>query len=255
MESGTVIAPVPGIKTTDPTFGLPALWVSDEHKDQAEINGYTVVDCTTVLITHLVEVIRKHSDEVLGRQEVREMLDKLRETHPAVVEDLLTDVGLGDLQKVLQQLLAEKIPIRDLSTIVEAAADSLRIIRDPNQATEHVRKALARTITNQALQDGDTLRVITLNHRLEQSLLESLQNAGINQLVLAPDKLEKLIKNMATTVEAANWAGREPVLLCSGRLRPALRKLTRRHFPVMAVLAASEIIPEVSIEVIGMVSE
>jgi len=255
MESGAITGTVPGIKTTDPAFGLQALWISDEHKGQAEVNGYTVVDSSTVLITHLVEVIRKHSDEVLGRQEVRDMLDKLKETQPAVVEDLLSDIGIGDVQKVLQQLLAEKISIRDLSTILEATADSLRTTRDPIQAVEYVRKALSRTITSQALQGGDVLRVATLNHRLEQSLLESLQNAGVNQLVMAPDMLEKFIINLGATIDTANWAGREPLLLCSGRLRPALKKLTRRNFPMLNVIAVTEIIPDIPIEVIGMVEE
>jgi len=255
MESGPVTAPVSGISTTDPTFGLPALWVSREQKEQAEINGYTVVDSTTVLITHLVEVIRRHSEEVLGRQEVKDMLDKLKETHPAVVDDLLSDVSIGDLQKVLQQLLAEKIPIRDLSTIVEASVDSLRVHRDPGQAVEYVRKALSRTITNMVLQGGKSLRAITLNHRLEQVLLETMQNGGVNQLVMAPEKLEKLITNLDSTIKATNWAGREPVILCSGRLRPALRKLTWRHFPSLHVLAVNEVLPDASLEVIGIVPE
>lgn len=255
MEAGPVTGTVPGISTTDPTFGLQALWISREHKDQAEINGYTVVDCSTVLITHLVEVVKRYSSEILGRQEVKEMLDKLRETHPAVVEDLLNDVTIGELQKVLQQLLAERIPIRDLSTIVETAADSLRIHRDPQQAVEAVRKALARTITNLALQGGDTLRAITLNPHLEQKLLETLQNAGVNQLVMAPEKIEKLLRDLGAALEAANWAGREPVLMCSGRLRPALRKLTLRHFPSLHILAVNEVLPDVPIEVIGIVAQ
>lgn len=255
MESGPVTAPVSGIKTTDPAFGLQALWVTKEQKEQAELNGYTVVDCSSVLITHLVEIIRKHSNEILGRQEVRDMLEKLRETQPAVVEDLLSDISIGDLQKVLQQLLAEKIPIRDLTTIVEASADSLRVHRDPGQAVEYVRKSLARTITNLALQGGESLRAITLNHRLEHGLLESLQNAGVNQLVLAPDTLEKFLNKLGATLENSNWAGRDPVLLCSGRLRPALRKLTWRNFPSLHILAVTEVLPDATIEVIGMVEE
>lgn len=255
MESGPVSAPVPGIKTSDPAFGLQALWVSKENKEQAELNGYTIVDCSSVLITHLVEVIRRHSDEILGRQEVSDMLAKLKETQPAVVEDLVSDIAIGDLQKVLQQLLAEKIPIRDLTTIIEAATDSLRIHREPTQAVEYVRKALARTITNLVLQEGETLRAITLNHNLEHSLLESLQNAGTNQLILAPEKLEKFLNDLGAAIKSANWAGRDPVLLCSGRLRPALRKLTWRNYPSVHVLAVTEVLPDTPIEVIGIVEE
>src|SRR5690554_237379 len=253
MESGPVTAEVTGIKTTDPAFGLQALWVTQDQKDQAEVNGYTVVDCSTVLLTHLVEVVRKFSAEILGRQEVKDMLDKLKQTQPAVVEDLLSDCTIGELQKILQQLLHEKIPIRDLTPIVEASADSLRLQRDPVQATEFVRKAMSRTLTNLALQGGDSLRAITLNHRLEKQLLENLQSNGVTQLVMPPDQLEGLLNNMGTAVKSANWAGREPVLLCSGRLRPALRNLTWRHFSSVHILAVNEVLPDTSIEVIGMV--
>jgi len=245
---------VPGLDTKEPTFGLPARWISVEDREKAEILGLTVVDCTTVLVTHLSEIIKRHAHELLGRQEVKELLDKVKEQNPAVVEELSSEqVSVGDVQKVLQGLLQEGVSIRDMVGILEAIADNVRTSREPDFLLESVRHALARTISQAMAEDG-VLHVLTLHPRLEQQMLESVTAAGGGHIILEPSKLHVLFERLSKHIERVSITeGRHPVLLAPSRLRLPLRRLTQRHFSNLTILSPSEISGDVEIESLGAV--
>ncbi|MBT9155047.1 MAG: Flagellar biosynthesis protein FlhA [Firmicutes bacterium] len=245
---------VPGIDTKEPTFGLPARWISAQEREKAEILGLTVVDCTTVLVTHLSEVIKRHAHELLGRQEVRELLDKVKELNPAVVEELSTEqVALGDVQKVLQGLLQEGVGIRDMVGILEAIADNVRTSREPDFLLESVRHALARAISH-AVADKGVIHVLTLHPRFEQHMLESVTTAGGGHVILEPSKLHLFFERLAKHLERVSITdGHQPVLLVPSKLRLPLRRLTQRHFPTLTILSPSEISADVEVESLGAV--
>ncbi|MGI6035827.1 MAG: flagellar biosynthesis protein FlhA [Limnochordia bacterium] len=254
MKAGPVSEEVPGIATTEPAFGLPALWITEEKREEAEWAGYTVVDAPSVLATHLTEIIKSHAHELLGRQEVKTLLDALREQYPAVVEELVPDLlTLGEIQKVLQNLLQEGVSIRNLVTILETLADHARLTRDPELLTEQVRQSLARQISSRHAMDG-VIPVITLEPRLEEELLERLEAEGSTHLILEPHRAQGLIEQLALLLERSAAQGVQAVCLCSGRLRLPLRKLTERVLPRLTVLAYNEIAHEFEIQSFGMVS-
>ncbi|NLN16011.1 MAG: flagellar biosynthesis protein FlhA [Firmicutes bacterium] len=254
MKAGPVSEEIPGIATTEPAFGLPALWITEDKREQAEWAGYTVVDAPSVLATHLTEIIKSHAHELLGRQEVKTLLDALREQYSAVVEELVPDLlTLGEIQKVLQNLLREGVSIRNLVTILETLADNARHTRDPEVLTEQVRQSLARQISSQYAVDG-VIPVITLEPRLEEELLERLEGEGATHLVLEPHRAQGLIEQLASLLEKAAAQGVQAVCLCSSRLRLPLRKLTERVLPRLTVLAYSEIAHEFEVQSFGMVN-
>jgi len=246
---------VKGVPTKEPTFGLPALWIAPGERERAEAAGYTVVDPATVLVTHLNEFIKQHAHELLGRQEVKELLDTVKERHEAVVEELTPGLlTVGEVQKVLQNLLRERVPIRDLVTILEALADAARISRDTDFLTEQARQALARTITR-LYASGGRLQVITLHPRLEQELADAVQQTALgNYPVLEPGRTRRLLDRLKTVVEKVQLKGLAPVVLCAGRVRLPFRRLTERNFPQLAVLALQEIEPHVEVEAVGAVT-
>jgi len=246
---------VHGIATKDPTFGLPAWWVTGSEKDRLEMLGFTVVDAATVLITHLTEFIKSHAAELLGRQEVKEMLDAVKENHPAVVEELIPDLlSIGEVQKVLQNLLKERVPVRDLVTILETLADNARLTKDLDYLTEVTRQALARTISRLYAGDGGRMAVITLHPKLEQTIADSLQATQSGSFpVLSPQQAEKIFDQLAKLAERALLMGGTPILLCSSRVRLPLRRLTERVLPHLAVLSLNELVPSLEIESIGTV--
>jgi flagellar biosynthesis protein FlhA len=245
---------VPGIDTREPTFGLPARWINTQECEKAELLGLTVVDCTTVLVTHLSEIIRRHAHELLGRQEVKELLDKVKELNPAVVEEISHEqVALGDVQKVLQGLLQEGVSIRDMVGILEAIADNVRTSRDPDFLLESVRQALARTIS-QAIADKGVVYVLTLQPRFEQQLLESISAGGGGHIILEPSKLQLFFERLGKSLERVSIAdGRLPVLLVPSKLRLPLRRLTARHFPTLTLLSPGEVSGDVEVESLGTV--
>lgn len=245
-----------GIPTREPTFGLPAWWVAPADRQETELAGFTVVDCGTVLVTHLTEFIKSHASELLGRQEVKELLDKVKEQSAAVVEELTQQqVSLGEVQKVLQNLLRERIPIRDLVTILEALADGVRNSRDTDYLTEMARQALHRTISHQYAPEGK-LMAITLHPKLEQDLQEALQPTPQgNYPVLAPEVLRQLLNRLGQAVEKVAVGGIQPVVLCSSRSRLPFRRLIERSFPNLPVLAYNELEPDLEVhalEVVGL---
>lgn len=248
-------AQLKGIPTREPTFGLEAWWISEAERETAEAAGYTVVDVSTVLVTHLSEFIKRNAAELLGRQEVKELLDAVREKHPALVDELVPNLlSLGEVQKILQNLLRERISIRDLVGILEAVADAAVISRDTDFITERARAALARTITRQYAVDG-RLPVITVHPRLEQLLVEAVSSqtpqGGIP--VLEPRKAQRVMERVKEAMERAARQGVLPVVLCSPGARLPLRRLVERQFPQLAVLSLNEIAADIEVEAIGTV--
>lgn len=234
---------IQGVVTKEPAFGLPALWVPESSREQAQLAGYTVVDASSAIATHLSEIIKRHGHELLGRQEVQSLLDEISKVHPKLVEELIpTLLSLGSVVRILGNLLREGIPIRDLRSILEAIADHALATKDPELLTEMARQALARTITRQHQAPDGTLPVITLDPRLDRSLNEqvaTLPQGGM--LNLDPNTSQKLLSAMKQAAERVAARGQQPVLLCSPALRRHLRRLTDRVLHTVPVLSLNEI--------------
>jgi len=245
-----------GIETKEPTFGLPAMWISEKEKEKADLLGYTIVDTSTVLITHLNEIIKKHAHELLGRQEVKAMVDTVKESYPAVVEELIPDqLSIGEIQKVLQNLLKEKVPIKDLLSILEVLADYAPSTRDVSLLTEYARQALARTICTEHVTQENKLYVITIDPHLENKITESLQNTSHNYFpMLDPSTVQVIIRRLSSLVDKAGQKGINPVVLCSPQVRLPFRRLTERSLPDLTVLSLNEIVNDITVESLGMVS-
>ena len=256
MNPGTIEKEIDGIQTKEPTFGLPAVWISTSDKQKAQMAGYTVVDSSTVVTTHIKETIKRHASELLGRQETQSLIDKFKESNPKVIEELIPDVlSLGKVQKVLQNLLKEQISIRDLRTILEQLADYGPTTKDTDILTEYVRQALARPITKQFQSTDGSLSVVTLNREVEELIQSSIQKTELASfLALEPTVAEKLLIKLQEAVEAITpQMETSPVLLASPGIRHHLRKFVERFIPDLAVLSHSEIIPSVQIKTLKVV--
>ena len=256
MNPGTIEKEIDGIQTKEPTFGLPAVWISTSDKQKAQMGGYTVVDSSTVVTTHIKETIKRHASELLGRQETQSLIDKFKESNPKVIEELIPDVlSLGKVQKVLQNLLKEQISIRDLRTILEQLADYGPTTKDTDILTEYVRQALARPITKQFQSTDGSLSVVTLNREVEELIQSSIQKTELASfLALEPTVAENLLIKLQEAVEAITpQMETSPVLLASPGIRHHLRKFVERFIPDLAVLSHSEIIPSVQIKTLKVV--
>lgn len=253
MNPGTAEEAIEGTAATEPAFGLPAQWIEASSKERAEMMGYTVVDPASVVATHLTEVIRRHAPSILSRQDVQMLLNNLKQDYPAAVEDVVPNLlTIGEIQQVLQNLLAERIPIRDLMTILETLANHAGATRDPELLTEYARSALSRSITSQ-LQDQDSkLHVITLSPAVETLLAESLQSET-NQIVLEPVAAQEILTNLGQQMEGLAQFGRQPLLLCASRLRRPLRRLTERALPNLSILSYNEVAPDADVQADGVV--
>ena len=257
MSPGKTEKEIPGVKTQEPTFGLPSIWINASTKQEAQMAGYTVVDPATVITTHIKETIKRNAQELLGRQEVQTLLDKFKETNPKVVEELVPNLmTLGKVQKVLQNLLREQISIRDLRTILESLADFAAKVEDPDVLTEYVRQALARPITKQYLAKDGSLSVMTLDQNVEELIHQSIQKTELSSyLALEPTVAEKILAKIREAVEAVTpMLETAPVLLASPLVRMYLRKLTERFLPDLVVLSHSEIVPTVQIRTLRVVT-
>jgi flagellar biosynthesis protein FlhA len=256
MNPGTIEKEIDGIQTTEPTFGLPAVWITTSDKQKAQMAGYTVVDPATVVTTHIKETIKRHASELLGRQETQSLVDKFKESNPKVIEELIPDVlSLGKIQKVLQNLLKEHVSIRDLRTILEQLADYAPSTQDTDVLTEYVRQAMARPITKQFQSADGSLSVMTLDRQVEEIIQKSIQRTEVNSfLALEPTIAEKLLVELQGAVEAMSpQMETSPVLLASPGIRHHLRKFLERFIPDLAVLSHSEIIPSVQIKTLKVV--
>lgn len=247
---------IEGIKTVEPTFGLPAVWIPDSRKEEAELQGITVVDPTTVLVTHLTEIIKRYGHELLGRQEVKMLIDNIKENYSAVVEELIPGLlSIGEVQKVLQNLLKERVPIRDLVTILESLADNSVNTKDVELLTEYVRFSLGRTICKGLVDKNNTIKVLTLHPEVEQIISDSIQKSFQGSYpALDPDTTRRIFESVQTNIDMSDFNNGQPVMLCSPRIRPAFRKLTEIVFQNLTVLSMNEIPTDIQIETVGMVS-
>ena len=254
MNSGTVFEEVPGIETTEPAFGLPALWISENEREQAELNGYTVVDAVSVLATHLTEIIKQHAAEILGRQETQNLLDNLQKTNGALVDEVVPNLlSVGEVQKVLANLLHERISIRDMSTILEVLADYGAATKDTDILTEYVRHAMARHITQQNVQNG-VLPCITLDPALENKIAGGVQRTEHGSYVsLDPDSMQKLLVALQEELKKLTDQGYQPIVLTSPTVRPYFRNLVERSIAGLIVLSHAEIEQNVEIQILGVV--
>ena len=254
MNSGTVFEEVPGIETIEPAFGLPALWIPETEREQAELNGYTVVDAVSVLATHLTEVIKAHAAEILGRQETQNLVDNLKKTNQSLVDEVVPDLmSVGEIQKILSNLLKERISIRDMATILEVLSDYARATKDTEILTEYVRHAMARQITQQYVQ-GNVLACVTLDPSLENRIAGGVQRTDHGSYVnLDPDSMQKLISALNTELTKLTNMGYQPIVLTSPAVRLYFRKLAERSVPGITVLSHAEIDQSVEIQILGVV--
>ncbi len=255
MDPGNTTATVEGSPTKEPAFGLDALWISPNAKDRAEEAGYTVVDLPTVIATHLTEIIRNHSYELLGRQEAASLIDNFKKAYPKVVEDLMPDpLNLGAVVRVLQSLLKERISIRDLRTIFESLADEAHRTKDTEILTEGVRKSLSRQITEKLVDENGNVFVITLHPQVEELISNSLlQTESGVQLVMDPQSAQGIISDLATKIEAHPEIAANPILLVSPTARRHLFKLISRFIPQVSIVSHSEITQDAKVKSVGIV--
>jgi flagellar biosynthesis protein FlhA len=250
LDTGRVVGPIEGIDTIDPSFGMPARWIATSRKVDAEANGYVVVEPSTVVATHLMEKLKSNAADLLGRQDVQEMVDRLKKTHPALVEDVIPGkVTLGVLQRVLQRLLKERVPIRDLVTILEALADASDQTKDPEVLTEHGRRALSNVIARLHMDEAGVVRGITIGARLEAALIGLFSpraNANPGSM-LTPDSLGALLRELDAVSAAHTIEGRPAPLLVPPSLRVGIRRLIEPVLPSLPVVSLAELPPYVKL--------
>jgi flagellar biosynthesis protein FlhA len=246
INPGTATRTLDGVQTKEPAFGLPATWVGSDQREAAAAAGYTVVDATTALSTHLSETIRTFLPDLLSRQQVKEMLDKVGETSPKLVEDLVPKiVALGDVQRVLRQLLRERVPVRDLVTILESLADAASMTKDPDTVTEAVRSAMGRAICRPYQNERGELSVIGVAPSLEEKLMASMVKTEQGAvLAVDPHQAQSIASRIARALEQAVA---QPVLLCSPALRPHLYRMFSRVLPHLGVLSHAEVPPHIQV--------
>lgn len=247
---------IAGIRTIEPTFNLPAVWINKDQREEAEIKGLTVVDPTTVMVTHLTETIKAHSYELLGRQEVQLIVDNTKEKYSTVVEELIPDLmTIGELQKVLQNLLREKVPIKDMVTIMESLADNSRLTKDLELLTEYVRFALARTICNQVIDEDRSITVVTLSPQIEEIIAANTQKSMQGSFpAVDPDTTTRILDCVRDTLDRVYFYNNQPVILVSPNIRPVFRKLIEMVFPHVMIISLNEIPNDVEIRTEGVVS-
>ena len=255
MDPGTADGEIEGTDTTEPAFGLPAKWIKEGERDKAELLGYTVVDPPTVISTHLTETIKSHIHELLGRQEVKKLVDNLKENYPTLVEELLPkQMTFGEVQKVLANLLKEGVSIRDLVTIFETLADYAPVTRDPDMLTEYVRQSLSRTISKKFVA-GKKAKVVTLDRDLEERIMNSVQQTEQGSyLTLDPAVTKDIMNSLSKQMELFNQLGEQPIILTSPVVRLYFKKLTEQFAPGLVVLSYNELDPGIEIQSMGMVS-
>lgn len=255
MNPGYVEEEIDGIETKEPAFGLPALWINESQREKAEMKGYTVVDCPSIIATHLTEVIKRHLHELLTRQDVQTLINNVNETHPTLISELTPKLlSVGDIQKVLANLLQEGISIRDLVTICEILADYATSVRDTDVLTEYVRQGLSRAISKK-LFIQDTNQVITLDPSVEQQIMANVQHTEQGAYVaLEPKTVQNLMTQLKKEVAKLTSIGLQPIILTSPIVRIYFKHLTEQYIPDLIVVSYNEIEQDVQIQSIGMVS-
>ncbi|MDD4601078.1 Flagellar biosynthesis protein FlhA [bioreactor metagenome] len=254
MNPGTAMEEIVGIETVEPAFGLPALWIQDSNREQAELAGYTVVDPVSVLTTHLTEIIKSYASEILGRQEVQTLVDNVKQNNPAVVEELVPNLlSFGDIQKVLASLLRERISIRDMVTILETLADYAQLTKDTEILSEYVRHSLARQLSRQYA-PNNILTCLTVDPKLEEKINSAVQRTEHGSYVaLEPQTMQVIINSLTNELPKLTNVGYQPLVLTSPAVRLHFRKLTERVAPNLIVLSYAELEPKIEVQALGMV--
>ena len=255
MDSGAVSGEIVGAtQTTEPAFGLPAYWITEPQRAQAELMNYTVVEASAVLATHLTELIKSHAHELLTRQETKNLIENLKQRVPALVEEVIpTLVKPGELQRVLQNLLRERVPIRDLETIIEAVGDCATRTKDIDVLTEYARNALARTICKQYVDDQDRLACMTLDPTLEEFVSGHVDRERGGAVTMPPTTQQQIVQNIAGKAGELVQSGRNAVILCSPQIRSVVRRMIEAALPQVPVLAYNEVSGDVAVEAVAMV--
>jgi flagellar biosynthesis protein FlhA len=254
MKPGSNAEDLEGIAAKDPAFNLPAKWIKEDEKKNAEMKGYTVVDVPSVISTHLSEIIKSNSEELLTRQDVHKLVDMVRKTNAAVVDELIPGgLSIGEVQKVLQNLLREKVSIRDLVTIFETLADYAKTTKDTDILTEFVRQAMARSFTNKYAKDG-VMHAITLDSELEQRIVDSIRQTERPSMAgLPPASIQRIYNSIISEYRKSAGKDFEPVVLCSPLVRSYFRKIVEKILPNLAVLSYNEILPKIEVRSVGVV--
>ena len=256
MNPGYVEEEITGIPTFEPSFHLPAIWITEGQRERAESLGYTVVDPPSIIATHLTEIIRQHIAELLTRQDVQNLVNNLKESNPSLVEELTPKLlSLGEIQKVLQNLLKEGISIRDLLTIFETLADYASSTRDTDILTEYVRQSLKRAISNKFFPTNETTSVVTLDPKLEQEIMASVkQTENGAYLTLDPEKTKAIMKSVETEIAKLENLGKNPIIITSPIVRMYFKRLTEDYFKDLIVVSYNEIENNVELQSVGMVT-
>jgi flagellar biosynthesis protein FlhA len=254
MDSGFVTEEIDGLTTREPAFGLAAKWIKMNLKEMAEINGYTVVEPTAVLSTHLIEVLRKHADKLLGREETQKLIETVKEKNPTVIKELnLDDFSVGNVQKVLQGLLNEGISIRDLVSIFESLADYLPITKNVDVLVEYVRHSLAESIASKFQEDDDVVRGLVIDAELEQLITNAIKNPNESQSILTPQKIDQIATKIKGMVDEVVMDGHMPIVFTSPQIRSYFKKIMETSIPELIVLSFGELPPNQSIESLGKI--
>lgn len=256
MNPGYVEEEITGIPTFEPSFHLPAIWITESQRERAESLGYTVVDAPSIIATHLTEIIRTHIAELLTRQDTQNLVNNLKETNPVLVDELVPKMlGLGDVQKVLQNLLSEGISIRDLLTVFETLADHANGTRDTDVLTEYVRQALKRAISNKYFPANEVTSVVTLDPKIEQEIMSSVKQTEQGAyLTLDPEKTRAIMDSVETEIQKLESLGKNPIIITSPIVRMYFKKLTEDYFKDLIVISYNEVESSVELQSVGMVT-
>ena len=255
MNPGYLEEEITGIPTFEPSFHLPAIWITESQRERAETLGYTVVDPPSIIATHLTEIIRRHIDELLTRQDVQNLIDNVKEANPTLIDELTKALGVGEIQKVLQNLLREDISIRDLVTIFESLADHATVTRDTDILTEYARQSLKRAISSKYFPANETTSVVTLDPEVEQDIMGSVKQTETGAyLSLDPEKSKSIIKSVEEEVDKMENMGKTPIVLTSPIVRMYFKKLTQDYFRDLIVVSYNEVDSNVELQSVGMVS-
>jgi flagellar biosynthesis protein FlhA len=258
MDPGDIAEPITGIKSIEPAYGLPALWIKPSQREEANFRGYTVVNCATVIVTHLTKLIHENCHLLVGRQEVQHLIDGIKREYPKVIEEVIANdrLSLGDVVKVIQNLLSEGVSIRDLLTIFETLADYCKTIRNPDALTRYVRKALGRGIIKKYLNHENILTVASLDRAVEDLLVSGLQQRedGSTSLQVDPEIAQRILSNIAASVEKFQTTGTQPIILCGSLIRWELKQLVQRFIPGVIIMAFDEIPSGVQTQSIALVT-
>jgi flagellar biosynthesis protein FlhA len=257
MDSGATTGVIEGEATRDPTFGEPAVWIEPMRREQAAIYGYTIAPPVAVLTTHLQEIARRHADELLTRDATKQLIDELKEVSPAVVDELVPgQMKLSEVQQVLQMLLREDVPIRQLGIILETLGDYISRVKDPVLLAEYVRHRLARTISTRYRDEQGRLHVVALDQAVEDRIAAGIEHSDRGLVVrMSPEAVELTCSRIAEAVKKLVTAGHQPLLLVNPRVRPGLRQMTANALPRLKILSYNEVTRDTQIESHGVVTD